>query len=299
MPKVKKKESIADIKKDIQGKADDVAEVLEQKAEEVASDVVEVVTQVKNDKRLSRIFKKIPFGRFGVFLLAFLAVGGIATSGYFYYQYNKTQQVLGSSQSQYSELKAIVEEVSKLMDLPPEDPTVASVSDVEKLRAQPFFNRAQNGDKVLIYQSTRKAILYRPSTKKIIDVATVNLGEPSSAMGTNLTEKGSPSVSPTKVQDENMKVVIWNGTTTTGLTKKAEEDLSGKSNIEVVERDNATKRDYEENIVINLTGVGESRVEEIASTFNAKVVELPSGETAPKEGDVLVILGRAFIPATQ
>ncbi|MEK7600191.1 MAG: hypothetical protein AAB462_04120 [Patescibacteria group bacterium] len=63
--------------------------------------------------------------------------------------------------------------VSKLLELPKgEEPTVASVDDAAAAKAQsPFFTNAQNGDKVLIYVKAGEAILYRPSTNKIILVA--------------------------------------------------------------------------------------------------------------------------------
>lgn len=73
-------------------------------------------------------------------------------------------------------LAETVEKVGKLMVLPDDEtPTLAAVSDVEQLREQPFFAKAVNGDKVLIYTKNRLAILYRPSTNKIVAVGTVNL----------------------------------------------------------------------------------------------------------------------------
>lgn len=66
-------------------------------------------------------------------------------------------------------------EVSKYLELPQgETPTVATVSDVEKLKDQAFFKNAQNGDQVLIYSNAGRAVLYRPSTKKIIEFTQIN-----------------------------------------------------------------------------------------------------------------------------
>jgi hypothetical protein len=56
-----------------------------------------------------------------------------------------------------------------------EQPTLATVSDVTKVRDQPFFTHAQNGDQVLVYTQTRKAILYRPSADRIVEVAPLSV----------------------------------------------------------------------------------------------------------------------------
>jgi hypothetical protein len=73
------------------------------------------------------------------------------------------------------EMKKIVEEVGKVMVLPTdESPTLATVTNPEALKSQPFFAKALEGDKVLIYTTVRKAILWRPSTHKIIEVSDID-----------------------------------------------------------------------------------------------------------------------------
>lgn len=99
------------------------------------------------------------------------------------------KQVNTLSQSQKTdaadEAKQLSTEVGKLIELPSDEvPTIATVVDVEKVKSQPFFANAQNGDKVLLYAKTSKAILYRPSAKKIIEVAPINLGNSQTPSGT-------------------------------------------------------------------------------------------------------------------
>jgi hypothetical protein len=65
--------------------------------------------------------------------------------------------------------------VEKLMELPNEEPTVATVSDLATLQGQPFFARAEEGDRVLFYTQAKKAILYRPTANKIIEVAALTI----------------------------------------------------------------------------------------------------------------------------
>lgn len=70
------------------------------------------------------------------------------------------------------EVEELVSEVGQLINLPEGQPTVATIQDVEALaQQQPFFLGAQNGDKLLIYET--KAIIYSPITHKLINVGPV------------------------------------------------------------------------------------------------------------------------------
>ena len=68
---------------------------------------------------------------------------------------------------------ALINSVSKLIQLPSgETPTIANVTDAAAAKQQSaFFANAENGDKVLMYVKAGEAILYRPSTNKIVLVA--------------------------------------------------------------------------------------------------------------------------------
>lgn len=108
----------------------------------------------------------------------------IAAAGFFYYKYQKSQEMLRNSVNNSGavseETKRLVAEVGKIIDLPAgEDPTIATVTDVEKLKGQAFFQKAKNGDKVLVYNSVQKAYLYDPKAKKIIDVSPISIGSSS------------------------------------------------------------------------------------------------------------------------
>ena len=105
-----------------------------------------------------------------LFVSAFSAV-------YFYSQYNTIK--LNPQKIAQDERAALLAQVSRLIVLPSgEDPTIATVSNIDVLRSQPFFANAKNGDQVLIYANARKAILYDPNANKIIEVAPINIGNP-------------------------------------------------------------------------------------------------------------------------
>lgn len=95
---------------------------------------------------------------------------------YFYGQYldlkNDPEKI---TQQKTDELIA---RVGELIVLPKgETPTVATVSDIEKLKGQPFFINAKRGDRVLIYANAKKAILYNPGDNIIVEVAPVDIGD--------------------------------------------------------------------------------------------------------------------------
>ena len=68
--------------------------------------------------------------------------------------------------------------IGKFLELPPDEaPTLATVKDIEKLRGQSFFEQTQDGDQILVYAKSGKAVVYRPSTKKVIKYMPINLAD--------------------------------------------------------------------------------------------------------------------------
>lgn len=102
------------------------------------------------------------------------------------------QQTQHQGQANPEEAKQLIEEIGKFIALPEgEEPTVATITDREKLSDVNFFAKAENGDKVIIYVNARKAYLYRPGMQKVIEVATLNLNASASS-----SHEGSPSSPP-------------------------------------------------------------------------------------------------------
>ncbi|OGM96165.1 MAG: hypothetical protein A3B86_02555 [Candidatus Yanofskybacteria bacterium RIFCSPHIGHO2_02_FULL_38_22b] len=120
---------------------------------------------------LSNLSKKLT----SALVVAVVLVSGLAY--YFYSQYSDLKE--NPNKITQEETAKIVGRVSKLMVLPEgETPTLATVSDPEKLQTQPFFAKAKKGDKLLLYANARKAILYDLENNKIVEVAPINIGEP-------------------------------------------------------------------------------------------------------------------------
>lgn len=75
--------------------------------------------------------------------------------------------------------EAAMESLDKIIVLPEEIPSIATVTDKNQLVDQPFFTKAENGDKVIIYKESRRAYLFRPQEKKIIDMTVIAVETPS------------------------------------------------------------------------------------------------------------------------
>ena len=181
------------------------------------------------------------------------------------------------------EVAALVAKVGKLVVLPQnEQPVVATVTDVTKLKDQPAFANAQNGDKILIYTNEKKAYLYNPTKNVIVDVIPVNLGQ--NAMTISGVDANHP-----------LRVALVNGSKNTGVTNTlatriADAKIAG---VSVVSKATAKTNDYLKTIVIDLSGKWGSQAAQFAQLVGGEVATT-SSETKPTNADLMVIIGADF-----
>jgi len=123
--------------------------------------------------------KKLVILSFAV--LIFIALGGAGVGLYYYNQY--TQSVKRASDPKI-EAKELLVKLGKLIDLPAEEPTVATVTNADQIISQPFFAKAKNGYRVILYTNGRLAILYDDKANKIINVGTINVSDTATPSGT-------------------------------------------------------------------------------------------------------------------
>lgn len=200
-------------------------------------------------------------GIISVLLIAFLIFNGIG--------HHKSQPGL-------AQLKQVTGEVSKVMFLPQDEtPTLATVSNVSKLKSQAVFANAQNGDKVLVYAKAQKVIVYRPSAHKIVDVGPLILDK-----------NGSPYVTA--------KVAILNGSgNENALAKMTQSVITAFPNANIVVKQPAS-RSFPNTIAIDLTKKNQPLDEQIADTLGIKTGQLPLGITLPASADILIIVGQDY-----
>lgn len=231
--------------------------------------------------------------RFLIVGMVILLVGAGGVSFYFYNKYKAAEKLLSKKAEMVAEneLEKVLKQVGKHIKLPTgETPTLATVSDKKKLGEEDFFKEAENGDKVLVYLEARKAILYRPSVDKIIEVSTVSKIEPSptAAASPEPTKNPIPTLA---VSLEEYKIAIYNGTMVVGLTKKySAELLEVLPNADIVLKTDA-KGNYKKSVVINTGNLDKEELEKIGQLLKLEAGVLPENESKPKEADFLIILG--------
>jgi hypothetical protein len=85
-----------------------------------------------------------------------------------------------AKQQNMNDITVVKTRIGKLYLLPTnEQPALATVTNSKKLSSS-FAGKVQNGDKILIYQDNSKAIVWRPSIDKIVDVEPVSIDTPPS-----------------------------------------------------------------------------------------------------------------------
>lgn len=229
---------------------------------------------MENISKLGQSSRNMKYSPKLIIVLIVVIVLGLGAGGYFVYQ-NYIVKSQNSPEAAEREAKNLATEIGKFMVLPADEiPTIATVSDIEKLKNQPFFQNAKNGDKVLIYSKAKKAILYDPKARKIIDVGPLNIA--------------------TQATQQQAKIALRNGTTIDGLAARVEgEILKAFPGTLIVSKEQAKSQTYDKTAVIALNEQSKVAAEELAKMMKVSVTNtVPSGEDTPKDIDILVILGR-------
>jgi FtsZ-interacting cell division protein ZipA len=174
----------------------------------------------------------------------------------------KTLQKAQAKES--SDLKA---KVAKLIEVPKdENPTIATVESKDKLKEQPFFKDAQNGDKLLIFPQAKKAVLYRVSENRLINVGPIAV------------------TGDQKAATKKVKLVTYKSNTE---TKAALAKISG---LEISSEVDAQLRNYTKPQVVDVSGKGEAGAQQIADAIGGEVVKaLPQGEVNGEGADFIVL----------
>lgn len=235
---------------------------------------------------------KISWKNVAMVIGAVLLVILLSSTAYFYSKYKKSIAVQNDE---------TITKIGNLMVLPlDEKPTVATVTDKTKVNNQPFFAHAENDDKVVIYPKSQKAILFRPSIGKLIEVMNISVENKNSTQNTDQAKaaQDSPKQENQDAQaqatktPENIKVAVYNGSNVKGLAGTLADKLASMEGLEIAEKTNASSS-YPQTIVVNLTDKDAAEIQKIADAVGGQVGDLPTMEIKPS-ADVLIIAGKDY-----
>lgn len=131
---------------------------------------------------LNKKFQAVPSK---VLFMFFFAVGAVIMGmvGIWYYHSVKTelQQTLSGQNQQQKILQEKQETVAALKNLilvPDEEPVIATITDGEYLaKTSNFYKDAQKGDLLVLFPQAKKAFIYRPSSKVLVNAGPLVLGD--------------------------------------------------------------------------------------------------------------------------
>ncbi len=145
-------------------------------------------------------FKKKRTGLSGfLVILVVLLVAGLAVTGYLYYttrtELMRLTQPSGQEELAKREVKAVVDKLGKLTILPEEEPVVATIVDSDFLATQSaFYQKAENGDKLVVYPQAQKAYIFSPGRNIIVNAGPLVLDQneqPPQGTQTEVTEEAA------------------------------------------------------------------------------------------------------------
>jgi hypothetical protein len=192
-------------------------------------------------------------------ILVILALAGAA--GYYFKKYDDLKNST-PEKVQQAQTDQYIKEVGKLYSLPKnEKPTVGKVSDKEAIKKQyPVLDQVENGDVLIIYQDSKIALLYRPSTKKLIKVIPVSVSE---------------SVKIKVIGKEADRAAVEKALTDSKLEYSKGDPKTALTGITIVD----------------VKGTNAEQAKKLAEIAKGQVGTLPAGEDQPTDVDLVVYVG--------
>lgn len=192
-------------------------------------------------------------------------LGLAAFGGYYFKKYNDLKNnPVNAEQAAKAEEDRVLAEVSKLYDVPKDErPQIAAVRDKEVLKKENpnFFDKAENGDRLLLYQKAQLALLYRPSTNQLIKVG------------------------PLQVQNSPVIKVLGKPEDRQAIEKAL---TDAKLAFSVAGEPKASHSGV---TVVDLKGTQGEAAKNLAAVVKGQVGPLPPGEDKPADADLLIIAG--------
>ncbi len=102
-----------------------------------------------------------------IMVLSVLLIAAVGASVFFYFKYTD------ASKNAKADQQKVLQTIATVLQLPGGDPSSFTIADKSRLTNQMLASRVENGDTLFVYDAAKKVIVYRPSTKKVIDILSV------------------------------------------------------------------------------------------------------------------------------
>lgn len=236
-------------------------------------------------------------------LIILAGIGLIASFGLLIYRHYRLQQEFTQARPESQvplgidteEAVRIMDKVRSLVVVPVgEEPTVARITDINRLSGQLFFTLAQNGDHVLVFQQARRAVLYRESENKIVEITTVNIaGTPTP--GTQQEVAGAETTQPTATPlvtpvTARFTVFLLNGLGDNETLDEIKQQLAQEAPELRVVGEAVAKRTYATSSIVDIAGDKAGQVKDIGERLNMELSVYPDGEDS-FSADFLIVVG--------
>lgn len=185
------------------------------------------------------------------------------------------------------DVELLKEKLSKHYLLPEAEPIIATVTDAERLsQEQAFYKNAENGDKVFIWQD--KALIYRNSEDRIVD------------FGIIVSPNQGQNQEPLSDASNAVSVSVLNGSGVANAANQVASEVSGSGIAQLsTNTTNASRDNYEETVVYNVSGAYPDEAQAIADLIGAGYsAGAPEGETIDNSADIAIIVGADFTGGT-
>lgn len=127
----------------------------------------------KNSKKNFTLPKGIAKNIIFISIPLIISIFFIISAAVFFYNTNNKEL------TKEEEAKQTIEKLAKIYNLPDQNPTLATIVDIEVLKKenQEFYKDALNGDSLVIFKDQQIAIIYRKDEDRIIKIGFANLDE--------------------------------------------------------------------------------------------------------------------------
>ena len=217
--------------------------------------------------------------------LLILALAAFAWSFFNYQSVKKEVEVLKdpslAQRLNEEQTQELLTKVGKVLVLPQEkNPVVAIINDVELLASnQDFYKDAHDGDKLIIYQNARKAIIFDEDANKVVNVGPV------------FYNNADGTAQPPTTQTDRITIDLRNGSAEPNATVPVRDSLTTNYTFNVTRLSKAANSNYSGITIVDLSEGKASYIEQLQKALGATVVQaLPEGEVSAST-EVVVIVG--------